>query len=135
MENTYKCKYCDKTFKRESNKIKHETQYCKFNPIKIEEADAEEKKIEQILEEVVIVESLDTLEDTQEPIYTENELYLLKIFKNFNPANIEVRLDIRNKLMKIYLDDYNRKVDCDCASQYVRMYMFLYTQKNNILNR
>ena len=72
--------------------------------------------------------------EIEEIKFNENELYLMKIFEKFNPSNIEVRNPVKDNLIKIYREDYNRKINCDCASEYVRMYCFLNQKTIEIRN-
>lgn len=129
QEKKFKCQYCEKSFTKKHNRDNHEKLYCKSNPISIKQKEDEQIKIDEILtaEEEVI--------EVIKPKYTENELYILKIFKQFNYKNIEVKNDIRIKLEKIYLIDYNKKVSCDCCGEYLNMYLFFNKKKIEILNR
>jgi len=131
-KNKFKCSYCDKTFKLELNRDKHENKFCKSNPIKIDEETIKEEKIEEILEENK-PGSVEIWVDEDEPKYTDNELFLLETFKKFNPANILLKPELTEKLHTIYIKDYNRKMNGSCASQQVRMYMFLYNQVQKII--
>ncbi len=108
------CRYCNKEFKN----LKKHLKTCK-------------KKNKEIIKEVEIIKQVEILEIT----YTENELFLLNKFKDFNPNNIEVRTPDRDILQRIYLEDYNRKVNCDCAGEYVRMYCFLNLKSLEIKNK
>lgn len=64
--------------------------------------------------------------------YSDDELYMINFFKNFNPSRIEVKNPVRDNFIRIYREKYNRKINCDCASEYVKMYMFLFKKTKEL---
>jgi len=126
LQMKYKCEYCGKEYKRESNFKKHLESCTKLPTYN---ADIEEIKSISITDKS---ENELVTTETKERVYSESELYLIKFYTNFNKNSIIATPHQLNRLFAIYKELHNEDAGnrgCQGVQQYVVINLYNYWNK------